>query len=216
MEAPLEVFSLRAPITNVRAAREASKAHRIGRGMNVLILRMAVVGVALLGARSASAGSSLIESDLANAYYFVEHYEVLIDRAPGAVWPHLLDMGSWMYRFDMIPVSGPQSEERQVFRLYAGEEFFFEIVKVIPGRMIVGVNLPSTMHGEEMIGVSMLTLTEVNGRSLVAIFMSRHNTWPEAGKNLLRETRDSAEFRESTHAMWDGFMQRLRELAESG
>lgn len=168
----------------------------------------------LLLPQAAPAQALIVDSDLADAYYFVDHYEVLIDRAPEQVWPHLLDFSSWMYEFSMSHVSGPRNGEGAILRIYEGQDFFFEITKIVPNRMIVGINHPSTMQGEESVGIAMFTLTELDGKTLVSNFVSREYHWTQQGPNPLRATRESAEFQESTRATWDTFLARLRELAE--
>lgn len=163
----------------------------------------------------ASAQAFIVASDRADSYHFVDHYEVLIDRSPEEVWPHLLDFGSWMYELSMTHVSGPRNGEGEVLRLYEGQDFLFEITKIVPKRMIVGINHPSTMQGEESVGVAMFTVTEVDGKTLVSNFMSRQFHWTQEGPNPLRATRESAQFREANRVMWeDNFLARLRELAE--
>ncbi|HSG66450.1 MAG TPA: hypothetical protein VLD39_15685, partial [Gammaproteobacteria bacterium] len=171
---------------------------------------------ALLASRLAFAETAIIDSELASAYHFVDTYEILIDRPPDVVWPQLVNIGSWMHEFAMIHESGPVGAEGEVLRLYEGQDFFVEIVKVVPGKLILIANLPSTMQGEEMVGVGMLTLTEVDGKSLVSNFMSRHMSWPDRAENPLRARRESAEYRELNRELWQQeFFGRLRELAES-
>jgi hypothetical protein len=116
----------------------------------------------------------------------------------------------------MIHESGPVGAEGEVLRLYEGQDFFVEIAKIVPGRMIVLVNLPSTFQGEEMVGVGMLTLTEIDGTSLVSAFMSRQVSGPAGAVDPLRARRESAEYRELNRQMWqERFFGRLRELAEA-
>ena len=181
--------------------------------MRVFRQSFAVIGL-LICARFGSAETLIIDSELASAYHFVDTYEVLIDSPPDVVWPHLLDFKSWMQGVAMIHESGPVGAEGEVLRLYEGEEFFVEITKIVPGEMVLIANLPSTMEGEDMVGVSMLTLTEVGGKSLVSNFMSRHMNWPEATPNPLRARRESAEYRAFNHEMQAQALGRLRELAE--
>ena len=164
--------------------------------------------------RSLSANDRMIESELADSYHYVDHYEVLIDAPSEDVWPHLLDMGSWMHGFDMLHESGPTGSEGQVLRIYEGQDFFLEIVKIIPGRVLVGVNLPSNMEGEESVGISMMTLTDVDGKTLVSNFMSRRYDWAEDAPNPLKERRGSGAFRELNRSLWEDSLARLKALAE--
>jgi hypothetical protein len=173
-----------------------------------------LVAVCML-ASAASAQQAFVDSELADAYHYVEHYEVLIDGTPEEIWPHILDVGSWMPGVDMIHVSGPHNGEGAVFRLYEGEEFFFEITKLIPGRLLVGVNLPSEMEGEASVGVAMFTLTRIGSRTLVSNFMSRHFGWSQAPPNPMRARRESDEFSEFSRTMQKAGLGRLKERVET-
>jgi hypothetical protein len=174
-----------------------------------LLLLAGVVATSL-----ASAETVIVDSDLTDSYYFVDTYEVLIDAPAEDIWPHLLDVASWMFEFSMIHESGPHNAEGEVFRLYEGQDFFVEIAKILPGKLLVLVNLPSTMQDEESVGIGMTSLTAVGGKTLVSHFMSRHYDWSLAAPNPLRERRASQDFQENTRVTWDKFLNRLRELAE--
>ncbi|MEJ2133557.1 MAG: hypothetical protein P8Y95_18495 [Gammaproteobacteria bacterium] len=130
------------------------------------------------------------------------------------VWPHVVDVGEWMHGFDMQHESGPMKSEGEVLRLYEGQDFFFQIVKVIPERMMVAVNLPSSMQGERSVGVSMITLAAVDDKTLVSNFMSRQYDWSEQAPNPVKARRQSEEFREFNRTTWRGFLTRLKQLAE--
>lgn len=164
--------------------------------------------------RAASADPAIVESALGDSYHFVDTYEILIDETPDKVWPHLVDVASWMYEFSMIHESGPKAAEGAVFRLYEGQDYFMQLAKLVPGRLLVAVNLPSSVGGEELVGIAMLTLTEIEGKTLVSNFMARQSVWTRDAPNTLRMRRESAEFQESTQERWNRFLARLRELAE--
>lgn len=101
-----------------------------------------------------------------------------------------------------------------MFRLYEGEDFFFEVLKLVPNRLMIGVNLPFAIQGEEGVGVAMLTLTEVDGRTLVSNFMSRHFSWPQEDPNPIRETRESDKFLEFRQSSQNANLLRLKEIVE--
>ena len=150
-----------------------------------------------------------------SSYYFVSHYTVEIDAPAAKVWQQLVDIGSWMYEFDLTLESGTPGQEGEVRRLYAGQEFFVEITKLIPNRLLVFANLPSTFNGEHSTGVAIITLGEVDGVTTVNLTMSRRYTWNSSEPNPHRITRESSEFQERTRAMWqDRFLGRLRSLVE--
>ncbi len=178
-----------------------------------------VVSAISAAAQSVSAQEGIIESNLSDSYHYVDHYEVLIDAAPGDVWPHVLDFASWMDRFDMLHESGPVRAEGQILRPYEGQEFLVEIVKLIPERIVVSVNLPSSSEGEESVGISMITLAEVDGRTLVSNFMSRQydrsqDAPDQDAPNRSKARRASEEFKDFNRTLWDGFLANLKRLAE--
>lgn len=178
---------------------------------------VAAVGLitAFLDLAVTHAEALIVDSELGASYHFVDTYEILIDRPAADVWPILIDQAKWT-DFAMIHESGPRNAEGEVLRLYPGQEFFIEIVAMIPERMFVVANLPSTIDGEESVGIGMLTLTEIDGKTLVANLMARHYSWTGDGPNPLRARRASAEFRELNRAAWeDRLLPRLRDLVEA-
>jgi hypothetical protein len=168
----------------------------------------------LMAGRVACADTTIIDSELADLYHFVDTNEVLINASPEEVWPHLVNLGSWMYEFSMIHESGPRHAEGEILRLYEGQDFFLQLTKLVPGKLMLGVSLPSLEQGEELTGIGMFSLTEVNGKTLVSSFLARQSAWTLDTRNTLRETRQSAEFQQNTSDRWNRFLTRLRELAE--
>ena len=149
------------------------------------------------------------------SYHFVSHYSVDIDGAPAEVWKQLIDVGSWMYEFDLTLEAGVPGRAGEIRRLYAGQDFFIEITKLIPGKLLVFANLPSTTNGEHSTGVAIITLDEIDNVTRVKLTMSRRYSWASKEPNPNRQYRESPEFREQTRAMWeDRFLQRLRLLVE--
>jgi hypothetical protein len=161
---------------------------------------------------AASGQHTIVDSDLADAYFFVDHYEILIERSPEDVWPHILDLPSWM---GLIHESGPRGEVGEVFRLYEGEDFFFETTKLIPHRLLFGVLHPFEIQGEESLGMGMVVLTDLGGKTLVSNFMSRHFAWFEDAPNPVRERRESVEYLEQTRNMQNAGLARLKEQVEN-
>lgn len=176
----------------------------------ILILALANV----FAANSSMADSSMLESEFADSYHYVDHYEVMIDASPQEVWPHILDLRSWMHEFNMLHESGPPGSEGEILRLYEGQDFFLQVVKIIPERMILSVNLPSSIGGEDSVGVSMMTLAEVDGGTLVTNFMSRRYDGAGDAFTGLQERRNSDEYKEFNERMWTDFLLRLKELVE--
>ncbi len=162
------------------------------------------------------AAASISEERDNNAYYFVSHYEIRIDAAPAEIWPHLIDLGSWMYEFEVAPVSGNYGEAGYVVQLYPDQPFYVQITRAIPNRLLTIANLPSTIRGETSTGVGVITLSESAGGTTVNLTMSRrYEVLSDEGAEL-KAARASNEFRQNDAAMWkDRFLTRLKERSES-
>jgi hypothetical protein len=80
---------------------------------------------------------------------------------------------------------------------------------------ILGLNHPSDMQGEESLGTAMFTLTEMNGQTLVSMFMSRYYNWLHETPNPMRATRETEEFLQFTSEMHEGSLARLKEIVEA-
>ena len=183
--------------------------------MRIATIGTAVIVAFLVGLPIARGEPFIIDSRLADSYHFVDTYEIVIDRPPADVWPYLVDQATWL-NAEIAHESGPHDAEGEILRLYPGQDFFVEIVKLIPERMFALANLPSNIDGEESVGIAMLTLTDLGGQTLVSSFMARHYYWTGDGPNPLRERRASEEFQEFNRAAWeDELLPRLRELVEA-
>ena len=126
---------------------------------------------------SASASETVTPEPDGSSYHFVSHYTVEIDSPASTVWDQLVDVGSWMYEFDLALESGTPGEEGEVRRLYAGQEFFIEITKMIPNELLVFANLPATFNGEASSGVAIITLSETDEVTTIDLMMSRRYSW---------------------------------------
>ena len=78
-----------------------------------------------------------------SSYHFVSQYGVEIGAPVSTVWNQLIDLSSWMYEFDLVLESGTPGKEGEVRRLYLGQEFFIEIIKLIPNELMVFSIYPS-------------------------------------------------------------------------
>ncbi len=176
----------------------------------------AVVATLVFVSPTRASEAITVEPD-GTSYHFVSHYAVAIDAPANVVWKHLRELGSWMYEFELLPVSGTPGEEGEVRRLYSGQDFFIEITKVIPDRLFVFANLPSEFNGEHSTGVAVITLNEVDEITTVNLTMSRRYSWGSKEPNPHKSMRESAELRKRTRAKWhDRFLGRLRKLVEEG
>ncbi len=171
--------------------------------------------VAAFGVSPAFSAALTPEPD-SSTYNFVTHYRVVINAPRADVWPVLVDLKSWMYEFELATLSGQPGQEGQVLRLYAGQDFKVQVLRVVPDELLVLANLPMTFEDEFVTGIGVMTLHETDSGTEVALTMSRRYTWNGEGDNPLRVTRSSAAFQDRTRAMWqDRFLERLKMLAES-
>ena len=162
----------------------------------------------------AHASETLIDEPDGISYNFVSHYSVEISAPAKTVWKNLIDLGSWMYDFEMKPVSGLNELEGRVLRLYEGQDFHVQITKAIPDKLLVIANLPTSMEGEQLSsGISVTTLTESAGKTTVELTMSRRYVWNKPGENHLKSRRQSEAFIQNTRATWNRFLGRLAELS---
>jgi hypothetical protein len=156
---------------------------------------------------------SPLNSDVGNSYYYIDHYEVAIEKPTSDVWPFIIDMGAWMPGLKEANESSPTAVEGEVFRLYGN--FHMEVVKVIPEKMLLLVNLPNIQEGEKTQGTAMITVSEENGKTLVSLIMNRIHLWPKSEKNILRERRESSVHVNNRKSMYkQGFLARLKKLSE--
>lgn len=170
-----------------------------------------------LASSTAIASETITDEPVGDSYNFVSHYSVEIKAPVETVWKHLIDLGSWMYDFEMKPVSGLNELEGRVLRLYEGQEFYVQITKAIPQELLVIANLPTSMEGEQLSsGISVTTLTEKAGVTTVDLTMSRRYTWSKPGENPLKARRQSKAFKEKTRATWNRFLGRLEVLSING
>jgi len=161
------------------------------------------------------ASETLTEEPDGNSYNYVSHYSIEINAPVETVWANLVNFGSWMYEFEMEPISGQGELEGQVLRLYEGQDFFMQVTKAIANELLVIVNLPSSMEGELSTGVAVTSMREIEGKTTVNLTMSRRYTWNGSGDNHLKSRRQSKTFNENTRALWNRFLGKLEELSMS-
>lgn len=161
---------------------------------------------------------------------YVSVVEITIDGPPASVWPHVLNMGSWIYDFHFEHVSGQVDAEGEVEHLWptsaegvAGiaeadrnveNATVLKTLKVVPEKLWYGVNTAKARDGISSTGVNLVVLSERNGQTVVTAVRSREALCPTSGirdatQQELTEYQPVAQFR------WtDKYMPRLKELAE--
>lgn len=176
-----------------------------------LSLNRAAAIVSIGVASGAFAQHTIIDSELAEAYFFVDHYETVIEKTPEEVWSQLVNLPSWT---GMTHEAGPERAVGEVLRLYEGEDFFLEVSQQIPSRLLMGTLQPFVIEGEESLGLLMLVLTDLGSETLVSMFWSRHFAWFQDGPNPLRERRESREYLDLNKNSQNAILARLKQIAE--
>lgn len=161
---------------------------------------------------SATAQIAELKDELGDSYYYVDHFEVTINKPVSEVWPHIVEMGKWMpWMATEDSPDGTVSEGRKV-NLYG--DSYIEVVKIIPQKMVLLINLPNVENGEPSQGVAMISTVEEEGKTLVSIFLSRVYYWFDTEPNAQRSTRGSEEFVKQRQEMFHGFLKKLKYLSE--
>lgn len=174
---------------------------------------MSFLGFCLISLSSIAQINDLQES-LGDSYYYVDHFETIIDKPAEEVWPHVIEMGKWMPWMASKNSGATKISEGERVHLYG--DFYIEVVKIIPQKMIVLANLPNVDQGEQSQGIAMVSITESNGKTLVSIFMSRIYNWFDSKENSQRKTRESKEFANKRKETFkDNFLARLKQLSEA-
>lgn len=169
--------------------------------------------LALAWALPSAAQVSALETDSASAYYYTDHFEVLIDRPVDETWPHVVELGTWMpWMASEDSPTGTAVEGRRV-TLYGDN--VMEVVKVIPERMILLANLPVEENGERSQGTAMVSVIASGGGTLVSIFMNRVYVEVDGAESPQRAKRESTAFAEQRRTTFlDGFLSTLKRLVE--
>ncbi|KAA9129655.1 hypothetical protein F3N42_14925 [Marinihelvus fidelis] len=156
---------------------------------------------------------SALETDGASAYYYTDHFEVLIDRPVDETWLHVVELGTWMpWMASEDSPTGTAVEGRRV-TLYGDN--VMEVVKVIPDRMILLANLPVEENGEHSQGTAMVSVMATGDGTLVSIFMNRVYIQVDDVESPQRAKRESTAFAEQRRKTFrDGFLSTLKHLAE--
>ena len=150
------------------------------------------------------------------AYNYTSIYQIQIAASPKEIWPHLEDLKSWMYGFDLTHYSGTPGEVGEVFRLYPNQAFLIQVTGKVTNQAMTFSNLPSTFNDESFTGVAVLDIQPNQTGSIVTLTMSRRFQWLGEGQNQMKLKRESSEFQNNTRHMWNGFLNRLKQLSEAG
>ena len=177
--------------------------------------KLTVFVLVLLCAQGAQVLAQVVDEPNGTAYHFVKSYRVHVLATPAEVWPHVMNLGGWMYDFEMTTVQGVEGQVGAVVRLYEGQDFMVQLTALEVARLMVMANLPMTDRGETGTGIGVTQLTALgDGTTEVSLVMSRRYDWSGTRENVLRETRQSAEFNDFTDEMWLRFLNRLKAMAE--
>ncbi|VUD64903.1 hypothetical protein TDB9533_03429 [Thalassocella blandensis] len=149
------------------------------------------------------------------SYNLVSHYEQLISAKPEIVWPHVMNLKTWMVDFEMSHVSGEIDQVNEVLRLYPEQEFYVQRTAVIPNRLLSIANLPVKYNNEVLTGIGIITLQKLGNKTLVSVTMSRRFTWLGDGDNPMKSKRLSEVNQQRRANTWKSFLLKLQSLAEA-
>ncbi len=158
----------------------------------------------------------LTEEAGTDAYHYVSTYRTEINASAEQVWPHLLDFGSWMVDFDMSHQGEGLTREGSLFRLYPGQDFFIQVLSLVPHESVVIANLPSRFRGEDSTGIGVISLTQIpDGTTVLNLTMSRRYKPTGSGAEELKNMRQSPGFRDGTSETWNRFLTELKARVET-
>ena len=160
------------------------------------------------------ASAQVVDEPNGSAYHYVKSYRIEVAAPPAEVWPHVMNLGGWMFEFEMKTIEGTPGQVGSVVRLYEGQEFETLLTAVEPEQLLIMANLPITDRGETGTGIGVVHLTDIDDATEVSLIMNRRYDWRGTRENVLRTTRQSVEFNQRTDAMWTKFLERLKAMAE--
>lgn len=106
-----------------------------------------------------------LESGLGNSYNYADHFDIVINKPVDEVWPHVINMSTWMSWMANKNTETSEVLEGDKINLYG--DFYIEVAKVIPKKMILLVNPPAIERGEQTQGIAMVSIVEHDGKTLV-------------------------------------------------
>ena len=178
----------------------------------MMLIRSALAFLLLSLAGVCTAQISSMSQDAGESYYYVDHYEILINQPVNEVWQATLAMGQWVpFLADALPEE--PVVEGQVFHLY--DQFSLKVAQLIPEQMLLLINLPTVQESEYTQGVVMISLAGTETGTLVSMFMSRAYFWFDGEQNPLRYTRESRDFQQERNDTYSRLLQNLKNNIET-
>jgi hypothetical protein len=161
---------------------------------------------------------------------YVSVAEIAIAAPAKAIWPHVLDIGSWVYDFHFEHISGQRGGEGEVKYLWAvaaegvnaiaekdrtlENAIVLKTLSIIPQRLWYGIN-PPRLEGESLgTGVNMVMLSEQGNQTRVTAIRSKESLCPN--KAARDTTQDKMiKYQPIAQSRWtDKYLPRLKELSE--
>lgn len=160
-------------------------------------------------------------SDLSHKPYKTHHFltETVIDRSVEVVWPHVLQIGSWMTDHELETIAGEHGRVGHLERVWPrnlDEEIaepryhLYGIAKIIPERCVVlevfpekGGSYGNAFYPPEFINFDAILLTDLGDRTQVSFF----------GIEVHAERDDAADTK--VHDQIQRYFENLRELCET-
>jgi hypothetical protein len=165
---------------------------------------------------------------------YVSIAEIVINAPPSAVWPHLINVGAWIYDFHVERAVGEQGRAGEVQHLWPLEvkvvngsvsiaakdrtvanATVMKTVDVVPEKLWYTVNLPKVEDGIRSNGVNLVLLKEIDGKTFVTAIRSKESICPSP------EVRDATQahmiaYQPMAQQRWmTMYLPRLKELSEN-
>lgn len=165
---------------------------------------------------------------------YVSLAEMVIDAPPEAVWPHLVNVKSWIYDFHFETVAGRAGEQGEVQYLWpasvevlnatlstppeertAEKASAFKTLKLIPNKLWFA-SLPTKCDQSGLVsqGVNLVLLHPLSGRTHVTAIRSKESLCPSA--EVRAKTQDGmTAYQPVAQNRWmEKYLPRLKALAE--
>lgn len=164
---------------------------------------------------------------------YVSVAEITIDAPAKAVWPYVVDMGTWVYDIHFEHISGEVHGEGEVRHLWSfGAEgpdgpitvapadrtianaTVLKTLNLVPGKLWYGINPPKLEAGVRSTGVNLVLLNEIAGKTLVTAIRSKEAVCPS--RDMCKATQaEMLRYQPAAQFRWtDKYLPRLKQLAE--
>lgn len=164
---------------------------------------------------------------------YVSVAEITIDAPARAVWPYVVDMGTWIYDIHFEHISGEVRGEGEVRHLWSsGAEgpdgpitvsardrslanaTVLKTLSLVPEKLWYGINPPKLEAGVRSTGVNLVLLNEIAGKTLVTAVRSKEAVCPS--RDVCQATQaEMLRYQPAAQFRWtEKYLPRLKQLSE--